>query len=633
MTNSNQQQIHSTSDITLGLPRQKSNPPNSPKQLTLGQGIDQQILESLSANLEEKTLRAKFVKTALSTSGVVGVCFLIKDDNDHWMPSISSPTSGRLPDHRKFALEYSEKCDEISKSRGVRTQPLESMDKMVAVFAPIIPQGAPTEILMLVAQNQKDALTATRVAQKIAGAVQIWLNGQSSADADWQVNALAAILEIVAKVENQTHPKEACQEIVNLLASRLGCTQVAIGLQQKTRFDLMAVAGVNQLDQGSETGRNFRQALVESVTRKHPGVYPPIHQENNHLLQAHKQLAAHIHAPAIYTCPLVTEDEEQVGAILLGGEIATLHSEQFARFMGTATPAISNSLRIVDRAKDSSLKSAKSKLGKLLSLPKRIILLGLLIAFSLLMFLPITYRVRCNCVTEPVTKRFAVAPFQGQIVSGFVEPGDHVKADQVLAEMDGRTIRWDLSGVVAERDQSIRTREDELAKRNVNEAVVAGLEYDRLISQQKILEYKQDHLQIKSPIDGIVLSGSLERAEAASVETGEVLFEIGPMKPMRFEIAIPSNEIAQVKSGFKARIWIEGQEEQPIDGEITRIHPRSETRDAKNVYIAEIEFPNDDERFRPGMKGSVRIDCEKRSLGWSLFHKPMNWMRSRLTWW
>jgi multidrug efflux pump subunit AcrA (membrane-fusion protein) len=130
-----------------------------------------------------------------------------------------------------------------------------------------------------------------------------------------------------------------------------------------------------------------------------------------------------------------------------------------------------------------------------------------------------------------------------------------------------------------------------------------------------------------------VLSGDLERAEAASVTTGQVLFEIGAMDPIKVQVAIPAEEIAQVKPGHAVTIWIEGQEDLPLESTITRIHPRSEIRDARNVFIAEMEFDNADERFRPGMKGSVRIDGERRSLGWSLFHKPINWARARLAFW
>jgi len=190
-----------------------------------------------------------------------------------------------------------------------------------------------------------------------------------------------------------------------------------------------------------------------------------------------------------------------------------------------------------------------------------------------------------------------------------------------------------MVGVTAELQQSARTREMELKERNVAKAILSELEHKRLISEEAILEYQQEHLQIRSPIDGVVLSGSLERSEAASVETGEVLFEIGPLKPVRVEIAVPAVDIAQVAVGSDVKVWIDGQEDEPLKGEIKKIHPRSETRDAKNVFIAELEFENEEERLRPGMKGSVRLDCEKRSLGWSMFHKPINYVRSRLTWW
>ena len=129
------------------------------------------------------------------------------------------------------------------------------------------------------------------------------------------------------------------------------------------------------------------------------------------------------------------------------------------------------------------------------------------------------------------------------------------------------------------------------------------------------------------------MSGSLERSEAASVRKGEVLFEIGPTDQMRVEIAIPAEDISQVRPGNNVKIWIEGREEIPLTAEIKSIHPRSETRDAKNVFIAKIEFENEDNQFRPGMKGTVRIDGERRSLGWSMFHKSFNYVRSHLTWW
>ena len=134
---------------------------------------------------------------------------------------------------------------------------------------------------------------------------------------------------------------------------------------------------------------------------------------------------------------------------------------------------------------------------------------------------------RCNAIVAPTTRRFAVAPFDGQIVHATVETGDRVVQGQVLAEMDGRHIRWDLSGVSAEREQSIRSREIELSSGNVSKTLLAEYEFDRLSAKEAVLRNKYEHLQIKCPADGVILSGSLDRAEGKSVETGDVLFEVG----------------------------------------------------------------------------------------------------------
>lgn len=609
----------------------KHSGPSQPQ--TLGQNIDQQILQAIGGHFDEKTIRTKLLKIALSFDGAVGVCFVTRNAQDQWAPSLSAPSVGRIPKPHDFAEEFSEKCDQMIGSNNVTTEVIPSLKGLPGLFAPIRPRNSQPEIMLLVLRSKQTVLPGTAGAQKISKALTLWLNGRDSADAEWQVHALASIIELVSKIENQTNVRAACEETVNLLASRVGCNSVALGLIKKGKMNLEAISGVTKIDQGSISSREYLQALVESTTRKQSGIYPAVDGENNFLLQAHKQLAATSQTEAVYSQPLVDDEDSTMGAIIFTGPKTILGSSQLERFCDTAAPPLANALRVSEKVKETTLKRTKTYIKRKLSLTKKLVALGLLFGICLLMFLPITYRVRCNCVTEPVSRRFAVAPFDGQIVEGHAEAGDIVSANEILAEMDGRTIRWELSGVSAEREQSLRTREIELSERNVPKTILAELEYDRLVAEEEILEYKRDHLLVKSPIEGVVLSGSLERAEAASVETGQVLFEIGPMKPMRVEIAIPSDEIAQVKNGGNVKIWIDGQEDEPIKGEIKKIHPRSETRDAQNVFIAEIEFPNEDERLRPGMKGSARIDGEKRSLGWSLFHKPMNYVRSRLTWW
>ena len=593
---------------------------------------DAKVLAIVSGGVHEVAVRAELIKLAASSSRATGACFVSRNELDQWVPDLNDAKTGRLPKAHPFAAEYSEKCERFVESATVQIDILECLDDLSAVFAPIHRRGKDTQLMMLVCKSKTAAARAIPVLQKVAAGMQLWLKGSTAVDSDWQVQSLSSILELVSVIEKERTTEAAATETVNQLGNLLGCTAIALGMMKNHRMYLKAISGVTKIDRGSETSRNWRQALVESVNRDEPGLYPAADPEKNFLLQSHLQLASTTHAEAVFSCPLKV-GEKPKGAIVFTGPKNLITDDRFERFILAASPAIAGALGAVDRAKRGPISRLVGWFCEKVSAAKRFLLLVAIIGSCFLLMLPITYRVRCSCVTEPVSRRFAVAPFDGQIVTGIAESGDQVKEGEVLAEMDGRTIRWELSGVTAEREQSLRTREMELSERNVPKTILAELEYDRLISEEEILRHKRDHLEIKSPIDGIVLSGSLERAEAASIKTGQVLFEIGPIKPMRIEIAIPADEIAQVKAGLNTKIWIDGQEELPVEGQISKIHPRSETRDAKNVFIAEIEFANDDERLRPGMKGSVRIDGEKRTLGWSLFHKPINWVRSRLTWW
>jgi multidrug resistance efflux pump len=54
-------------------------------------------------------------------------------------------------------------------------------------------------------------------------------------------------------------------------------------------------------------------------------------------------------------------------------------------------------------------------------------------------------------------------------------------------------------------------------------------------------------LDIKSPIDGVVISGDLKRAEGAPVAIGQTLYEIAPLDRMVAEVAIPDDEISRVR--------------------------------------------------------------------------------------
>ena len=592
--------------------------------------LDAQLLHVVTSNVDNSTADRTLRAVAIKATKAIGAAHIIRE-NDIWTYTADRIT-GRIPPNDALIEECEEQFQGFTESDSPNVLQLACLDDLPAVFISLGSVKQP-ELFMVVLKDRANLTATFGRLKKVAAALQLVRRNTTLNNSTWQLNSLAAIMELVGKIEKSDTVKSATEVVSNELVSLLGCDSVAIAIFKKRKLKLQAISGIEKIDRASRSCRDYQQALYESVVRDQQGTYPANDVDNGHLLLAHKQLASTVQSQSAISQPLTIDDQETIGSWIFTGSQSQLASEHFARFVDTATPHVTTALELLSRSEKGLLKRFWQLARRKTKLFTRLMIPISIVAFYFLMLVPITYKVRCSCTVEPVLRRFAVAKFDGLVESGFVEPGDLVEKDQVLAEIDGRTIRWELLGVTSERKQSVRQREIELAERNIPKTLLAELENRRLRSEEAVLKYKQDHLKIRSPIAGVVLSGSLERAEAASVTTGQVLFEIGPIDPVKIEIAIPADEASQVKQGHPVTVWIEGQEDRPLKSKIERIHPRSETRDAKNIFVAELKFDNPDETFRPGMKGTVRIDAEKRSLGWSLFHKPINYLRSRLTWW
>ncbi len=257
----------------------------------------------------------------------------------------------------------------------------------------------------------------------------------------------------------------------------------------------------------------------------------------------------------------------------------------------------------------------------------------LVMAVISIMLVPVQYKVRCNCETEPVGRRYAVAPFAGIIEEGFVEAGDQVIQGQLLARMDAEEMRWELASVLAEQQQASKQREIELARRNVTESMLSDIEQERLAAKAELLRHRLASVEIRSPINGVVLTGSLERAQGAAIAMGDVIYEVAPPNHLRLEVLVPSDEVPHVQVGQPIQIWIDGITDSSFRSTVSRIRPSSELREGKNVFVAEVLLPTLDSRLRPGMNGSVRINCASNPLFWNLFQRPWEWFVSRMTWW
>ncbi|WP_342190390.1 efflux RND transporter periplasmic adaptor subunit [Stieleria varia] len=590
-------------------------------------GLHQALHHVMHLNGDRPSVLRAFREAIIKTTGAVGVGILTQTPAAGWRMG-SDDVSGRIPTRPDFVKKFGSTCDAVLK-RG--TIQMERFLGLESIYVPVA--DGETNLVVLVLSHKHNVQEMLMALDATAVYITLYLESSHATDNDWKVQALAAVIDLVAKLESQETVDEACHVVANELARHLDVNQVAIGTRFGKRLHVRSLSGTVKLQPGSPAHDAIEMTLNESLLRKEIGVYPTTDDNQSHLLVAHRQLCVDLKCEGVLSTPLETSDGRVVGTMLITGPAKKIQAKQLRQFVRTAAPSIAGGLLVSHRMQRSRLVRAWQTMGTRIRSKKSVVWIVTGLVLVSLLMMPVRYRVRCGCQTEPTLRRFAVAPFEGQIEQALVQPGDNVAAGDLIATMDGQSLRFELASVMAEQRQAAKQREIELAQRNITASLVSQLESERLAARASLLQHQLNQLEIRSPIDGVVLTGSTEQATASAVDTGDVVYEIGSLDRMRVEVAIPAEEIAHVQVGDPIRIWLTGLTGESFDATVQRIRPESELGDGRNVFIATVTLDNPDDRLRPGMKGTVRIDCERHSLAWNLFHRPWDYLVSRMTWW
>jgi multidrug resistance efflux pump len=188
-----------------------------------------------------------------------------------------------------------------------------------------------------------------------------------------------------------------------------------------------------------------------------------------------------------------------------------------------------------------------------------------------------------------------------------VRPGDSVREGQILGQMDSHDLSIQLAAITADSERMRKSYDVNLASGKVAAAQIDRLELERLEQQKELLEHRMSNLAIRSPVEGYVIGGDLKRKEGSPLTLGQVLYEIAPLDQMCVELSIDQSDIASVKMGQEVSIRFEAWGGESLVGHLARIHPRSEIRESRNVFIAEVVLADSNEQLRPGMRGEARI--------------------------
>jgi len=234
----------------------------------------------------------------------------------------------------------------------------------------------------------------------------------------------------------------------------------------------------------------------------------------------------------------------------------------------------------------------------------------------------------------------------GRIRRILVADNAHVTKGQPLAQIDPEILAAQLEQARAVRDQAeaqvrqaratqretaqLRARDKALFARGVvsqqelESAVAAAARAEAATSlaaanlrqataTEKVAATNLTKTEIRSPIDGIVLSHTTEEGQTvvAAFQT-PVLFEIAEdLHELQLSVDVDEADIGKVREGQRAKFTVAAYADRRFDATVTTVHNASRVVDRVVSYEAELAVNNPDLELRPGMTATAEIIVEQ----------------------
>ena len=229
---------------------------------------------------------------------------------------------------------------------------------------------------------------------------------------------------------------------------------------------------------------------------------------------------------------------------------------------------------------------------------------------------------------EPVTSVTVGTQVSGIVSKLYVDYNSIVKKGQIIAELDKTNLISELNRAKADLSSAQSTLNYETANYNryktlfdkglisANDYENARLSFDK--AQQTVRSSRENvqkaqtnlgYATITSPIDGVVLSKSVEEGQtvAASFNTPELFTIAQDLTDMRVIADIDEADIGGVKEGQRVSFTVDAYPDDKFEGHVTQVRQQATTESNVVTYEVVISAPNNDLKLKPGLTANVTI--------------------------
>ncbi|MDQ3665573.1 MAG: GAF domain-containing protein [Acidobacteriota bacterium] len=461
--------------------------------------------------------------------------------------------------------------------------------------------------------------------------------------AERKVKELQALLKTSREIISSLDLDRMLTVVVNQVATIIPFDRCAIALLGKGRYEIDAIAGEARVKLKDPNIKAWNQIInwagnagTELYVSELNGEIDSDRAETREKFHAH---FAESRMKSFYALPLIDE-EGPLGVLALESKtprfLNTSHIELLKIFSAQATVAIRNAQLYRQVPLIGALEPLAAKKRAFLAMPKArrfATAAVVIVALLLLVFFPWNLKVVGNGYVLPTRIATVNAEIDGVIEKVNYQEGDVVPAGAVVAAL--RSDEYLLNLNDARSRYGILERELTRVQA-ASGAAAAQIERVRLVQTQREIAFNQvklEQTQIRSPINGVIVTPKIEEKRGQFIRRGEVFCETADINPVIIEAAVPEDEIGLVR--LDQEVWLKANAfpSQKFIGRATQISPQATTEQDARVFIVRAEIENPNQILRTGMVGRVKILTGPRSIGYVLLRDPFRWLQKKIWTW
>ena len=482
--------------------------------------------------------------------------------------------------------------------------------------------------------------------------------------------------EFTRVIHTSLDPRATAYMIANEGRRLIECDRVSVAIRKGSKCKIESVSGQDLFDKRSNTVRLLGQLATAVVASEEPMWYSG--DTSNMAPQVEDAVQEYVddsHSKTVAVLPLfppVNEEEEDdpdkreeppapIGALIVEQiEDARIPQRMIQRVDVVAkhsATALNNSLE----HNSLFLMPVWRAIGKAQwvlrarTLPKTIaIAVAVLVTLIALCVVPYPFKAHCPGNLQPVERQRVFAGLNGNVIDINVEHGSKVVAPNpatgeegtVLARLESTDLAIKVEenrGQLAETAEQLDTVWRNMTTRTLSREEEKQLEGRReelqerlktLKAQEALLQRQSRDLEVRSPIDGEVITWELEdRLLHRPVQQGNVLMEVVNTEgEWNLELRMPEKRMGHIDRYLRKLKEEDPDASLPLEfilathpnktfhGHVTEINERAEVRDEEGVTVLiKADFEGEEalpEHLRPGAEASAKIMCGYKPVGY-----------------